>query len=448
MKFASFFLIFLTFCSSVKADVMIHVRDDTGFTDALENGDTQKIQTLINSATDPKQKELFLAGKLRIESDLDASTAHAKECYDADAVAGKSPLAMLCGLIIAGNALNQGDIATWARLTDYIKEKTLPKYMRYTDDAIKAKSSTNSEPLNKVEHENYSIDLFSFVKDYTQFKNWPYKTKVTESASYPGSIPIDWQGTIIQGRSSLRPFIQIEINGTRIKGLIDTGTGGNLYLDKKTALSLGINHLTPGWSPLAYLGGREQNSLLANASTVNIGNKLFQNIPVIISDTSEVPVTIGMNMLRQLEGVSLSVKQFKILSLTAPICSEHMAIGSPLAGSIGWMLFPVIVNGNHVNSIIDTGAPMLLYEMRDKIPSPYSAEKNSASAKKLQPMMPYQNIRGNFDIAGKHYSDKTYPVFQQAGIFHYGVGAWLLRHNIVTMDFKHGYLCVDSSNQQ
>jgi predicted aspartyl protease len=448
MKIVDSFLIILIFCPGVRAENFIHVSDAYGFTDALQSGYAKKIDSLVDSVTDPRQKQIFLAGQLRVRANLDGSTLYAAQCYDPTKVVGASQLPMTCGLIVAGNALNNGDVATWAHITGSIKEKVTPEYIEYSNTAITLEEKARNLPLqNTPIKANYTIDIFSYVKDYSSFEQWPYITKVSAPENQSDIIPVVWHGETSQGNSTALPYIQLLIDGKQTEGLLDTGTSGNLVLDKKTARDLGITHITYGWSRLAHLGGREQDSSLGNAQTVTVGSTQFQNVPVAIADTGDVPVTIGLNLLRQLGIVSFSAQQLVISSHAPTSCTAPLAMGAPLAGSAGWVVYPVEVNNNKKYAIIDTGAPMLFYEARDNVTLRHPALGLASSLNPLFSVAPKLSTRSNLNIADTRYLDQPYPVIQGVGTFDYGVGAALLQHNTITMDFRNGHLCINPTNE-
>ena len=435
-------LITATFAAS--ATIVIKIEDKSGFQDAISDGDVRTIHRLLNSEQDKNVKVLLQAGAYRISGNLAESSSLAKRCYEPDSVATTGSRSMLCGLLLAGNDLADGDIASWARTSQDIKTKTAPMYAEFIKTAVEQQAVKQDGSSQGVIDAQYVIDLFSVVDDYKPFASWPYKTTITRSENGPDIIPVIWQGGVVNGRSSRLPFIEVQINGKTVQGLLDTGTGDNMLLSAADAERVGIDHITPGWQHVMYVGSATSTSSLGNAKVVKVGNTTLGNVPVVVTNTRIA--VIGLNLIRQLGASSLSSEALTV-SPIATACKDPLAMGSLVSGGHEQLRYPIEIRDEAVRAVIDTGAPMLAYELRDSLP--VASNENGRPAQGTTTVasldgtsIPYVTAHGDFSIAGVTHRNMGYPIFKGQSLNHSAIGAWLLRDNDIVMDFPQGHLCL------
>jgi predicted aspartyl protease len=447
-KLAAFVLLCITpFYSKAAVNVVFH--DGIEFSEAIKNGDSQTIQQFLQSNPDIGLLPVFKSGLYRISGNLTQSTAFAEKCYIPGAVSTKSARSMLCGLLMAGNDLNEGRIADWAGLSQRIKAETAPVYLSYIASFVKETAEKQRVAGLPVSKADYTLDIFSVVSNYSLFEKWPYTTQVHIHDTTSPEVPIIWRGDVVNGYSNRRPFVRFQVNGKMVEGLLDTGISNNLLLNHSDANLLGITHITPGWIPLTGMDGKKIPTSLGNASTLQLGDATFTNLPVTVAGNS-MPI-IGLNLLRQLGSVSLSDQTLTISPPQTGSCSSPLRMTSFVSGSIGTLLTSIQLQGNQVDAAIDTGAPMLVYKSVDAIPSLQDASSNRTKPGRLNPFLnspdvPYVTEQGDFSILGIGFHNIAFPIFQHGSQFLYGVGADMLRTTTYVMDFRNGHLCVESKN--
>jgi len=418
---------------AASASVSVAVQDQSGFKDAVQLGDAHKLEQLLDETSDAKVKLLLRAGLSRIGGNFAESSRLAQQCYEPDQVATTGSRSMFCGLLLAGNALADGDVAAWARTSHDIQRKTEPMYK----DLLASMQQAAGKDAAKIK---YVIDLFATVDDYAPFEHWPYQTTIKRTDRTGDSLPLVWHGAVVDGRSSRLPFVTIEINDQPVEVLVDTGTNDNLLLSVADAKRLGIAHLTAGWQEVMHLGGAHEPSMLGDAGSVQIGGTGFHHLPVVVSGSQ--PPIMGLNLLRQLGAVSLSASAMTVAPAEAAGCSEPLALSSLISGGHSALLYPIKAGSTPVQAVLDTGAPMLVYEMRDSLPdtaAPATSEHGGAPG---TPDIAHASARGDFSIGGIEHHHIGYPIFKRFGVFNFALGAWLLRNNHVVMDFERSHLCV------
>jgi hypothetical protein len=434
---------------SASATTVIKLDDQSGLKGAIDRGDREAINGLRSKEKDPKVQILLDAAANRVAGDIADSSVRAARCYEPDKVVSTGSRSMFCGLLLAGNDLAEGDIASWSTISQHIKDKTSAMYEEFVRSSLGGGGHQGDTSGQGALDGQFVIDLFSVVTDYRVFEQWPYTTHIHRKKEGPDIIPLVWQGDVIKGKSTQLPFLDVEINGQKVRGLLDTGTSDSIMLSSGEAARLGIDHITPGWQGVNYFGSLSSSASLGNAKEVAIGSVVIDNLPIVIADTKVT--VIGLNFFRQLRTISLTKAALTISPLDASTCADPLVMSSLISGGQLRIHHTIEVATEQVDAVLDTGAPMLVYEVRRELPSasrngdPVSYGHVGIAALNGSPIS-YATAKDDFTVAGKEHKAMSYPIFKGDADFPFGIGAWLLRDHAIVMDFPKGHLCVRDNN--
>lgn len=432
------------------AQTVFHINftDGAGVVEATSRGDYDALVALSQRPDINQSKTALLAiqaSEARIRGNLTQSTQIAKGCYDPATLSSGHSANLLCGLLIAGNALNEGDIATWARLTLEMKAKSKPMF----DKDLREGMTKTQQPSGKhVDIHallvNYDVDVFTLVADMESFQNWPYSTQVESIPSSPSTIALTWSATDPTKKKNQLPFVNVSVNGHAVSALLDTGSSVSLAVNENDARALGITRITPGWIKLNHLGTWETSSL-GNAESVSLGDSRFKDVPVVVSVAAAFPV-IGLNLLRQLGSVELSRSQLTIHPQLPDSCTTALAIGSVISGPISYLSYPIIFDRQPRQAILDTGMPMPFYAMSRDFEA--LANAPGAQTKVISFMMngeprttPYVDRKGELVLDGQT-QNIGYPTFDGRNTaYGYAIASHMLGHFNFYVDFQQGRAC-------
>jgi hypothetical protein len=428
----------------------LNYQDGSGVMAAVQSGDLSKIDQLLHDPSNkPNVVDLVTAARFRVLGDVDQSTQFAEKCYAPDQLGQSRSAPMLCGLLVAGNALRDGDVAKWATLSEDMKSRAMPSLTKMFNDGLQrlaAKDTTKKFP--PATPDTLTVDVLAIVHDYTPFRNWPYRESVSSNGS-PAHVPVEWVATATAKagkKPPALPFVTINVNGQPIKASVDTGSSSALMLSEADAARLGITHITAGWLTVVHIG-YPTGSSLGNAGSVVIGNVTFKNVPVVVTGTGNFPV-IGLNLLRQLGRVDFSKDVLDINPPANPACSTPMTMASIISSDQSQLFFPIEVDGQPARALIDTGAETHFYGMSKNFTALANAPGAQLKVMNVQifsqlQSVPYVLQTSELSIDGEKHQ-VHYSVLDGKNVnYDYAIGAEMLWSHDIQMDFKNGLLCLN-----
>ena len=432
----------------------INFTDSAGVVDAVSHGDYNALVALSQNPDIAQNQPALLAiqaSQARIRGNLGQSTQIAKSCYNPATLSEGHSANLVCGLLLAGNALNEGDIATWAKLTLEMKEKSKPMFDKLASGGLAKLQQERGKPLDaKAMLANYDVDVFTLVPDVERFQNWPYVTVVESNPSKPSATALTWSFTDPAQKERKLSFVNVMVNGKTISALLDTGSSMSLALNASDAKTLGIAHITPGWIKLNHLGAGETASL-GNADSFSIGDAHIKNVPVIVTTAATVPV-IGLNLLRQLGSFELSNTQLTVHPIAPNSCANPLVLNSVISGPINDLIYPVNLDGQLQQAVFDTGMPMSFYAMSKNFEA--LANAPGARTKVISFMIngeprttPYVDREGHLTLDSQLQSIR-YPTFDGRNTaYSYALASRILADFNFFADFQSGHMCFLANRQ-
>ena len=426
----------------------INFTDGAGVVDAISRGDYDALAALSQRPDINQNKSALLAiqaSEARIRGNLTQSTQIAKGCYDPATLSSGHSANLVCGLLIAGNALNEGDIATWAKLTLEMKAKSKVMFDKDLREGMAKTQQANGKPIDvNALLANYDVDVFTLVSNVEGFQNWPFLTRVESLPSSPSTLALMWNFTDPVKKKNELPFVKVTVNGKSVAALVDTGSSVAVAVNPNDAQTLGIAHVTPGWIKLNHLGTMETASL-GNAGSLSLGDARFENVPVVVSSGAAVPV-IGLNLLRQLGSVEISHSQLTIHPHLPDSCATPLAMNSAISGPINYLVYPITLDGQPHEAFFDTGMAMPFYAMSKDFEA--LANTPGAQTKVISFMMngeprmtPYVDRKGQLVLGGQTLSI-GYPTFDGKNMaFGYAIASHITAHFDFYADFQQGHSC-------
>lgn len=439
------------------AQTALHINfsDSVGVVDAISHGDYDALVALSQQPEITKNQPALLAiqaSEARIRGNLAQSTQIAKSCYEPATLSEGHSANLVCGLLLAGNALNEGDVATWAKLTLEMKEKSKPMFDKLASTGLIKMQQASGKPVDaKAMLANYDVDVFTLVPNVENFQNWPYVTEVESGPLTPSTTALTWNFVDPAKKENKLPFVNITVNGKTTSALLDTGSSMSLALNASDAKSLGIAHITPGWIKLNHLGVGEAASL-GNADSLSLGGARFKNVPVIVTVAATMPV-VGLNLLRQLGSVELSHSQLTVHPLLPGSCTTPLAINSVISGPINYLIYPINLDGQSQQAIFDTGMAMPFYAMSKNFET--LANAPGAQTKVISFVMngeprttPYVDRAGQLTLDGQVENIK-YPTFDGRNtVYSYALASHILEHFYFYADFQNGHMCFSANGKK
>jgi len=426
----------------------VHFADSAGVVDAITRGDYDALVALSKQpdiSQSPATVLAIQAGEARVRGNLAQSTQFAKQCYKPESLADGHSADMICGLLLAGNALDQGDIATWAKLTLEIKEKSKPMLDKFALLSLAQWQQTTGKAIDaKTMLANYDVDAFALVAELENFGQWPYATTLEGDSSKASAVALSWNATDPTKQESRLPFVNLTVNGHTVSALLDTGSSVSLAISPEDAQKFGISHITPGWIKLDHLGTMESASL-GNADTVSLGGERFKHLPVVVTPGAPMPV-IGANLLRQLGSYKLSSTQLTVLPQLPASCAVPITVSSAISGPLSYLIYPIDLDGQPQQAIFDTGMAMPLFGMARNFEA--LANAPGAQTKVVSFLIggeprttPYVQRSAQLTL-DRQTLKIDYPTFDGRNeAFSYGLASHILDHFDFYADFNNGRMC-------
>ncbi|MHC1479894.1 retropepsin-like aspartic protease [Frateuria aurantia] len=396
----------------------IELGDPQGVVVAMAHGDRQALLEVVAHPQDEFERRLAQVALLRVGGDLDAASARLQRCEQVLPV--DQPMRALCGVLIAGNFFMQRRMADWQQKLEWIRRTYYPLLAR--DNPGRQPTLRDAEGV-----------------DFLPGKLWPRPQQQWDQARV--ELPYLTQAERSGVESRLPSMVVVSIKGHRYHALVDTGAGFDT-IDPDVAKILG---LTPAASyrKLSDASGTVLPAPIAVLPELKLGGVTIRHWPVSVARTP-VPIVIGQPMLRWLGWVALGADGLSLQRDGGARCQRPMVLAASTDGSVSHLLYALTVDGKAQLALIDTGGGFEIQGVKALLPGLKGRPKRQRMvyAGGTQWVDSYP-IQAAVDLGDGVHTLKFQVVDQAFALVPYALGAGLLKHHTLIMDFRRHMLCVE-----
>lgn len=304
--------------------------------EAVATGNGQLVdQAILANHANPIVAHL---AKAMVSGDAHATIVLALKCVKGATDANAIQVALSCARVLGGTFLSEGDIGGWSRQIEWLQTIGFPFLMKSSGKAIVLGGGLDN--LNYAE-----------------------LTKLGRPA-----IQVNQSDVILRlqdvGENGA-PIVEIEVNGRKVRALIDTGLSQSLVLSKSTATLLNIRHvatniLLVGSDLLDANDSRSQTDSLGVTTNVRVGPIEAKGLGAIIVEGMEnrqYDAAVGLPLLLKLNGFEIGYESLYLYGDSSPICDTgHPFLVANSDAGRRRILFPAVIDGRALDVFFDTGS--------------------------------------------------------------------------------------------
>lgn len=275
--------------------------------------------------------------KAMATGDAAGISTHAERCIDGAMSVGVAQVAVQCASVLAGTRLSAGDIAGWSRQIHWLSSIGLPALREVPKGPIELRDGLD-------------------VLDFDALAKLPHPQLAMSSEDW--RLPID--------EASPVPVIEIDINGKRVRALVDTGVVYAAVVTRDAAEQLGINivadHLLLGGSDSYDPNKAHADDALGLIDRIEFGPFRIQNLGVVIIRSGtvlfreDINAIIGLPLLMKLKAFEFDSDAVGLYAESTPACKDPLPIWIGNNGA-GWMRInlPLRIADTPATAFFDTG---------------------------------------------------------------------------------------------
>lgn len=304
--------------------------------DALARGDRTEIERQLAANRNQIIKDLMNS---LLDGDTKAVVKSATACMQGSFKAGRHEVSAFCNQILARTYLAKGDLKGWSDTVRWFLHTALPEMQK----APNTRFSVDTSPDNRIDY-----DVISKSNDLQEINS-------------DGSAELAIDQPLLEKWGI--PFVQIEVNGQKIRALVDTGSPYSLILSRNMAERLKATPVATGLSLLTRRDGPVLSDSLALIGSVTVGPMLVKNMGVVVIERPPIEkaeAIVGLPLLQRFPAIEFSKKVLRIDPGVVSKCALPSHLSFATSDGRSNLLLPVLVDDQTALAVLDTGSESLL----------------------------------------------------------------------------------------